>query len=98
MDKKHVAEICKIIAYSYHNVSFSKEKLEVWERLLRDQDFEKIMSNTTAYVKQNEFPPSVSQVINFNNQSRRPTRNTLEQIERKKELAEKQLEQLDGKK
>lgn len=60
MNREDVKELFKLIRYIYPNFEVSSGKLDVWTRLLSDQDKEKVFRKAEQYSKQNKFPPTIA--------------------------------------
>lgn len=62
MDRKHVIEVFKVIKGVYPLFEVSTEKVDLWARLLKDQNPAVIMRNTEKYVLNQKFPPTIADI------------------------------------
>lgn len=62
MDKESVKEVFKIIKSVYPSFEVTSEKLNVWTRLLKNQDKDTVIKNTEDYAANNRFPPTISEL------------------------------------
>lgn len=60
MDRNHVKEVFKVIKGVYPNFEVSSEKIDLWTRLLKDQNPAVVMRNTERYVLSQKFPPTIA--------------------------------------
>ena len=60
MDRKHVIEVFKVIKGVYPSFEVSTEKVDLWTRLLKDQNPAIIMRNAERYVLNQKFPPTIA--------------------------------------
>ena len=60
MKREQVIEVFKIIKSVYPNFEVSTEKVDIWTRLLKDQNPAIIMKNTEQYVLTQKFPPTIA--------------------------------------
>jgi hypothetical protein len=63
MDKSSVLNLFEIMACNYPLFDISDEKLEVWNELLADQDFEKVKRNVLRHIKTEKYPPTIAEII-----------------------------------
>lgn len=62
MNREQTKEVFKIIKSVYPTFEVSSEKLDVWSKLLREQDYEAVINNTEGYVLNNKFPPTITDI------------------------------------
>ena len=60
MNREQVKEVFKLLKYSYPQFEVTTDKLDMWTRLLKDQNPATVMKNTERYVLNNKFPPSLA--------------------------------------
>lgn len=60
MTRDEVKEIFKILNSVYPQFEVTKEKLDIWYGLLRDQNPAIVMRNTERYVLDSKFPPTIA--------------------------------------
>lgn len=70
MDKENVKEVFKIIKSVYPSFEVTSEKLNVWTRLLSDQEADVVIKNTESYAANNRFPPTISELRQENRKER----------------------------
>ena len=62
MNKAQVLEVFKVIKSVYPNFDATQEKLDVWSRVMRKMDFDRVMKKTEEHVVENKFPPSIAEI------------------------------------
>lgn len=60
MNREQVKELFKFLTYVYPNFEVSSEKLDVWTRLLRNQNPAKVMQKAEQHSLDNKFPPTIA--------------------------------------
>lgn len=60
MNREQVKEVFKLIKNTYSQFEVTSEKINVWTRLLKDQNPAIIMKNTEHYILDNKFPPTIA--------------------------------------
>ncbi|WEZ72399.1 replicative helicase loader/inhibitor [Bacillus altitudinis] len=63
MTKAETLELLKLIKTYYEHFEFDQTKLDAWARILKPENYEKIEANLIFYVKYNQFPPKVADLI-----------------------------------
>lgn len=96
MNKQEVVEVAKMIAHSYNNATFTKEKLETWERFLKGYDVEQVMANLTDHIKTNQFPPTIADLVKERGRLRNVGMKTNKDIQNERKTAEDFLKQYDN--
>lgn len=59
MKRDQVKEIFKLIKNTYSQFEVTSEKIDVWTRLLKDQNPAIVMRNTERYILENKYPPVI---------------------------------------
>lgn len=60
MNRDQVKEVFKIVKSVYPHFEVNSEKVDIWARLLKDQDSSVVIRNTERYVTNNKFPPTIA--------------------------------------
>lgn len=60
MNREQVKELFKLINFTYPNFEVSSEKLDTWTRLMRHQDYEKVMKKAEKHIVTERFPPTIA--------------------------------------
>jgi hypothetical protein len=60
MTRDDVKKVFMMLRNVYPQFQVSSEKLDVWHRLLQDQNPAIVMRNTERYVTENKFPPTIA--------------------------------------
>ena len=60
MDRKQVIEVFKLLKSVYPNFDVSTEKVDIWTRLLKDQNPAIVMKNAERYVLTQKYPPTIA--------------------------------------
>lgn len=47
----------------YPNFDVNQQKLDLWAEIMKDQEYEYVMSKTREYTLDNKFPPTVSDLV-----------------------------------
>lgn len=63
MTKTETLELLKLIKTYFEHFEIDQERLDAWARVLKPEDYEKIEANLIVYVKYNQFPPKVADLI-----------------------------------
>lgn len=63
MTKAETLELLKLIKTYFEHFEFDQTKLDAWARILKPENYEKIEANLIVYVKYNQFPPKVADLI-----------------------------------
>lgn len=63
MTRDEVKELFKFLTYVYSNFEVSSEKLDVWTRLLRNQNAKRVMQRAERYALEHRFPPTIADLI-----------------------------------
>ncbi|MBU8968014.1 replicative helicase loader/inhibitor [Bacillus altitudinis] len=63
MTKAETLELLKLIKTYYEHFEFDQTKLDAWARILKPENYERIEANLIVYVKYNQFPPKVADLI-----------------------------------
>ncbi|MCY7572386.1 MULTISPECIES: replicative helicase loader/inhibitor [Bacillus] len=64
MTKKETLELLKLIKTYFEHFEIDQERIDAWARVLKPEDYEKIEANLIVYVKYNQFPPKVADLLN----------------------------------
>lgn len=78
MTKKDVVDLFKIIVAVYPNFEVNQDKIDIWHRLLKDQDSTIILNNAERFVLENRFPPNIADLREVRLESK--TNNFLEKM------------------
>lgn len=70
MDRKQVIEVFKLLKSVYPNFDVSTEKVDIWTRLLKDQNPAIVMKNAERYVLTQKYPPTIADLRETNTESR----------------------------
>lgn len=60
MTRDEVKELFKFLTYVYSNFEVSSEKLDVWTRLLRNQNAKRVMRRAERHALEHRFPPTIA--------------------------------------
>jgi hypothetical protein len=60
MNRNQVKEVFKLIKNTYSQFEVTSERVDVWTRMLKDQNPAVIMRNTERYILENKFPPTIA--------------------------------------
>lgn len=60
VNRDQVKEVFKILKNVYPQFEVSKEKVDTWTGLLKDQNPAIVMRNTERFVLENKFPPTIA--------------------------------------
>lgn len=63
MNREQVKELFKILVDVYPRFEVSTSKVDTWTSLLKDQDYEIVISNALHHCKTSRFEPVVADVI-----------------------------------
>ncbi|HBU89861.1 replicative helicase loader/inhibitor [Bacillus pumilus] len=63
MTKAETLELLKLIKTYYEHFEVDQSKLDAWARILKPENYERIEANLFVYVKYNQFPPKVADLI-----------------------------------
>lgn len=63
MTRDEVKELFKFLTYVYSNFEVSSEKLDVWTRLLRNQNAKRVMQRAERHALEHRFPPTIADLI-----------------------------------
>ncbi|WHX74676.1 replicative helicase loader/inhibitor [Bacillus safensis] len=64
MTKAETLELLKLIKTYYEHFEVDQSKLDAWAKILKPENYERIEANLIVYVKNNQFPPKVSDLLN----------------------------------
>jgi hypothetical protein len=78
MKREQVKEIFKLIKNTYSQFEVTSEKIDVWAKLLKDQNPAVIMRNAERHVLESRFPPVIADLRERNIEAYNS--NILEQI------------------
>lgn len=74
MNKKEVAKVLENIAAYYPSFKVNQDNaismISTWHRVLKDYEFNNIISNLDIYVLNNKFAPTVADLINPQSEQR----------------------------
>jgi hypothetical protein len=60
MNRDQVKEVFKLIKNAYSQFEATTEKVDVWDKLLKDQNVDVIMRNAEQHILTNKFPPVIA--------------------------------------
>ena len=60
MEREEVKEVFKFLKTVYPQLEVDSDKLNVWHKLLKDQNPARVMRNAEKYAMDNKFPPTVA--------------------------------------
>lgn len=60
MNRQHTAELFKMLVSVYPQFEVDQYKIDLWTRLMKDQDPKKVMRRAEMYVRENKFPPTIA--------------------------------------
>jgi hypothetical protein len=60
MTKEQIFEVLQLIGQVYPSFEVTQEKIDVWHRLLKDQNPAVVMRNAEQHVLGNKFPPTIA--------------------------------------
>ncbi|GEN30264.1 hypothetical protein HNQ35_000032 [Cerasibacillus quisquiliarum] len=60
MNREQVKQLFKFLVSIYPNFEVSSHKLDVWTRMMKDMDFNRVMAKAETYVTENRFPPTIA--------------------------------------
>lgn len=63
MTKKETLELLKLIKTYFEHFEIDQERINAWARILKPENYEQIEANLIVYVKYNQFPPKVADLI-----------------------------------
>ncbi|MCP1150264.1 MULTISPECIES: replicative helicase loader/inhibitor [Bacillus] len=63
MTKAETLELLKLIKTYYEHFEVDQSKLDAWAKILKPENYERIEANLIVYVKNNQFPPKVADLI-----------------------------------
>ncbi|MGH0417501.1 hypothetical protein [Bacillus cereus] len=62
MDRKSVIKLFSLLTSSYDMFEVTSEKVELWSKMLEDQDARLVFEKTAHHIKTEQYPPSISQL------------------------------------
>ncbi|EOQ18641.1 replicative helicase loader/inhibitor [Bacillus cereus] len=78
MNKKETFELLKMIHAVFTNFDITQEKIDTWNVILKEYEFEEIQANYIAYIKTAKFAPKPSDMIKNKNQEHKVAPNIQE--------------------
>lgn len=60
MNKEQVFELLQLLNVTYPSFDISQTKIDIWSKLLKDQNPAVIMINAERYVLTQKFPPTIA--------------------------------------
>ncbi|WP_227396807.1 replicative helicase loader/inhibitor [Jeotgalibacillus aurantiacus] len=60
MTKRELLQLFKTIAHVYPSFDWDQGKIDVWHRMIKDQDYEATERVLDAYMQDNRFPPTIA--------------------------------------
>ena len=90
MDREQVKKLFRLLGNAYPQFMPTtpeklKDKIDTWTSIMKDMDYERVMSRARQHVQENKFPPTIAEVSAY-----APERNdTLEKMRRWEEEAKK---------
>lgn len=70
MNKEQIFEVLKLLRESYPNFEVTQSKIDVWYKLLKDQNPAAIMRNAERYALTQKFPPTIADLREVKNEAR----------------------------
>lgn len=71
MNREDVKELFKLIVHIYPTFEVSTEKINTWTRLMKHQNYKRVMQRAERYVLENKFPPTIADLSERNIAARR---------------------------
>lgn len=70
MNKVQVFEVFKVIQSMYprfmpDEVEDQQKKLDVWAKLMRDMDYDRVMKKTEEHITESKFPPTLAEITAY---------------------------------
>ncbi|MFA2556153.1 replicative helicase loader/inhibitor [Bacillus paranthracis] len=62
MDRKSVIKLFSLLTSSYDMFEVTSEKVELWSKMLEDQDARLVFEKAAHHIKTEQYPPSISQL------------------------------------
>lgn len=62
MDRKSVIKLFSLLTSSYDMFEVTPEKVELWSRMLEDQEDRLVFEKAAQHIKTEQYPPSISQL------------------------------------
>lgn len=60
MNKEQIFNILSLIANTFPNFEITQGKIDIWHKLLKDQNPATIMKNTERFILESKFPPTIA--------------------------------------
>ena len=71
MNRDNIKELFKLIVHIYPTFEVSTEKINTWTRLMKHQNYKRVMQRAERYVLENKFPPTIADLSERNIAARR---------------------------
>jgi hypothetical protein len=85
MTKADVLELFKMIKSIYPTFEVTQEKIDIWAKVMKDMDFERVKVRSNEHFATNKFPPTIAEISAY----APPKNETLEKVKQwEKEAAE----------
>ncbi|HDR7892789.1 TPA: hypothetical protein QCY29_005257 [Bacillus toyonensis] len=62
MDRKSVIKLFSLLTNSYDMFEITAEKVELWSKMLEDQEDRLVFEKVAQHIKTEQYPPSISQL------------------------------------
>ncbi|HDR7875932.1 MULTISPECIES: replicative helicase loader/inhibitor [Bacillus cereus group] len=62
MDRKSVIKLFSLLTSSYDMFEVTSEKVDLWSKMLEDQDARLVFEKAAHHIKTEQYPPSISQL------------------------------------
>lgn len=65
MNREQVIQLFKLIKSVYPTFEVDTQKVDIWTRLMKDMDFNRVMTKAEEHVQSNKFPPTIAEISAF---------------------------------
>jgi len=65
VNKKQVVEIFKLIKSVYPNFEVDQMKVDTWSKVMKGQDYERVIIKLEEHMKTNKFPPTIAEITAY---------------------------------
>src|SRR5690625_2846423 len=62
VNKKQIVEMFKLIKSVYPNFEVDQMKVDAWAKVMRGQDYDRIIIKLKEHKKTNKFPPTIAEI------------------------------------
>ena len=84
MNREQVKELLQMIYYSYSRFEVSTEKIDMWQRMLSNQNPATVMRKAEKHIVSEKYPPSIADIYT------QPMQKSYEQLQHEKAMAEQE--------